>query len=187
MQTCLEVRCRGDIADESDTRGVSGGRLYQRRGGAEMIYAVIDTNFLVATLFPRYQDSATARVVRAVFEGRIIPVKSNGILEKYRKVFMRPYVHFAVGTMEPIFAVIESHGVELSPRSVDFDFPDESDRVFFEVAFSGESLRAMELVRHGERVFVSHLQRNFGIGYVQATQVCELLDERGLLETGGGN
>ena len=47
--------------------------------------------------------------------------------------------------------------------------------------------RAMELVRHGERVFVSHLQRNFGIGYVQATQVCELLDERGLLETGGGN
>ena len=105
-----------------------------------MIYAVIDTNVLVATLFPRYQDSATARVVRAVFEGRIIPVKSNEILEEYRKVLMRPYVHFPVGTMEPILAVIESHGVELSPRSVDFDFPDESDRVFFEVAFSGESL-----------------------------------------------
>ena len=105
-----------------------------------MIYAVIDTNFFVATLFPRYQDSATARVVRAVFEGRIIPVKSNGILEKYRKVFMRLHILYPFGTMEPILAVIESHGVELLPRSVDFDFPDESDRVFFEVAFSGESL-----------------------------------------------
>ena len=105
-----------------------------------MIYAVIDTNVLAATMFPRYMDSATARVVRAVVEGRIIPVKSKEILSKYRAVLMRPYVHFAVGTMEPILAVIESHGVELSPRSVDFDFPDESDRVFFEVAFSGESL-----------------------------------------------
>ena len=84
--------------------------------------------------------SVTARVVRAVFEGRIIPVKSNGILEKYRKVFMRLHILYPFGTMEPILAVIESHGVELSPRSVDFDFPDESDRVFFEVAFSGESL-----------------------------------------------
>lgn len=105
-----------------------------------MIYAVIDTNVLVATLFPRYQDSATARVVRAVFEGRIIPVKSNEILEEYRRVLMRLHILYPFGTMEPILAVIESHGVELSPRSVDFDFPDESDRVFFEVAFSGESL-----------------------------------------------
>ena len=105
-----------------------------------MIYAVIDTNVLVATLFPRHQDSATARVVRAVFEGRIIPVKSNEILEEYRRVLMRLHILYPFGTMEPILAVIESHGVELSPRSVDFDFPDESDRVFFEVAFSGESL-----------------------------------------------
>ena len=138
MQTCLEVRCRGDIADESDTRGVSGGRLYQRRGGAEMIYAVIDTNVLAAIMFPRYMDSATARVVRAVVEGRIIPVKSKEILSKYREVLMRP-CFFPNLSVEHILAVIESDGVELSPRSVDFDFADESDRVFFEVAFSGES------------------------------------------------
>ena len=105
-----------------------------------MIYAVIDTNVLVAALLTRHQDSATARVVRAVVEGRIIPVKSNEILAEYREVLMRPHFHFPDGSVERILAVVESDGVELLPRSVDFDFPDESDRVFFEVAFSGKSL-----------------------------------------------
>ena len=105
-----------------------------------MIYAVIDTNVLVAALLTRHQDSATARVVRAVVEGRIIPVKSNEIMAEYREVLARPHFHFPDGSVERILAVVESDGIELSPRSVDFDFPDESDRVFFEVAFSGESL-----------------------------------------------
>lgn len=42
--------------------------------------------------------------------------------------------------------------------------------------------RAMELVRNGERVSVSHLQRKFGIGYSQAAQVMEVFDARGLIE-----
>ena len=45
--------------------------------------------------------------------------------------------------------------------------------------------RAIELVHNGERDSVSHFQRKLGIGYVQATQVWELLDGRGLIETGG--
>jgi len=53
-----------------------------------MIYAVIDTNVLVAALLTRHQDSATARVVRAVVEGRITPVKSN-VLPRDRAAFQR--------------------------------------------------------------------------------------------------
>lgn len=43
-----------------------------------------------------------------------------------------------------------------------------------------------ELVRNGERASASHFQRKLGIGYMQATQIWALLDERGLIETGGG-
>ena len=41
--------------------------------------------------------------------------------------------------------------------------------------------RAMELVRNGERASVSHFQRKLCIGYMQAVQVYELLDERGMI------
>ena len=43
--------------------------------------------------------------------------------------------------------------------------------------------RAMELVRNGEHASVSHFQRKLGIGYMQATQIYELHDERGWSET----
>ena len=45
--------------------------------------------------------------------------------------------------------------------------------------------RAMGLVRNDERASVSHFQRNLGIGYSQAAQIMELLDDRGLIRTGG--
>lgn len=107
-----------------------------------MIYAVIDTNVIVAALLTRHQDSATARVLRAVVEGRITPVKSNAIIAEYREVLSRPRFHFPDGSVDRILAVVESDGVELTPRPVDYDFPDESDRVFYEVVLSGESLGA---------------------------------------------
>ena len=43
------------------------------------------------------------------------------------------------------------------------------------------AVRAVELMRNGERASVSHFQRKLGIGYSQAIQVWELLDKRGLI------
>ena len=44
--------------------------------------------------------------------------------------------------------------------------------------------RAMVIVHNGERASVSNFQRKLGIGYNQAAQVWELLEERGLVGIG---
>lgn len=37
-----------------------------------MIYAVIDTNVIVAALRSRHEDLATVRVMNAVFDGKVV-------------------------------------------------------------------------------------------------------------------
>ena len=53
-----------------------------------MIYAVIDTNVLVAALLTKHRDSATAKVVEAIVDGRITAVKSPEIMGNVAKLGM---------------------------------------------------------------------------------------------------
>lgn len=43
-------------------------------------YAVIDTNVLLSALLSKNEDSATVKVLNAVFEGKIIPLYHQEIL-----------------------------------------------------------------------------------------------------------
>jgi len=45
-----------------------------------MVYAVIDTNVIVASLLTKHHDSATARVMDAVFSGKVIPLLTMRLL-----------------------------------------------------------------------------------------------------------
>ena len=45
-----------------------------------MILAVIDTNVFVSALLTKHRDSATAKVVEAVLDGRITALQSPEIL-----------------------------------------------------------------------------------------------------------
>ena len=94
-----------------------------------MILAVIDTNVFVSALLTKHRDSATAKVVEAVLDGRITALKSPEIVNEYREVLARPHFHFPEGTVARILATVEADG-----------FPDESDRIFFEVALAGATL-----------------------------------------------
>ena len=57
------------------------------------IYAVIDTNVVVAALLTKNDDSATLSVLRAVLSGRIIPLFHADILDEYNEVLHRPGFH----------------------------------------------------------------------------------------------
>lgn len=107
-----------------------------------MIYAVIDTNVLVAALLTKHRDAATAKVVEAVVTGRITAVKSPEIMGEYRDVLMRRHFHFPEGSVERILNVVETDGIDLAAQHSNGEFPDESDRVFFEVALAGERFAA---------------------------------------------
>lgn len=103
-----------------------------------MIYAVIDTNVFVAALLTKHRDAATAKVVEAMVAGRITPVKSPEIMAEYHDVLTRRHFGFPEESIERILGIVEAEGIDLAAQHSDEDFPDESDRVFFEVALAGE-------------------------------------------------
>ena len=105
-----------------------------------MILAVIDTNVFVSALLTKHRDSAAAKVVEAVLDGRITALKSPEILNEYREVLARPHFHFPESTVARILATVEADGLDLSAQPSAEKFPDESDRIFFEVALAGATL-----------------------------------------------
>lgn len=47
------------------------------------IYAVIDTNVIVSALITKNTNSATLKVIEALFTGRITPLYHQDIIDEY--------------------------------------------------------------------------------------------------------
>ena len=102
-----------------------------------MIYAVIDTNVIVASLLTRNHDSATARVMDAVYSRRITPLVNDAILAEYSDVLFRPHLKLDSSKCEFIISLMTDIGLHLAPVQSNAPMPDEADRVFYEVALAG--------------------------------------------------
>lgn len=99
--------------------------------------ALIDTNVIVAALLTRHDDSATRRVLKAVFDGRIIPVVSVGVLEEYRNVLSRAKFAIKPDVATGICGYFRNHGEYVFPLGrTDIVLPDEKDRPFYEAALA---------------------------------------------------
>lgn len=94
-------------------------------------YAVIDTNVLVSALLKR--DSVPGWIVHFAFDGRIIPVLNERILEEYREVLSRPKFKFAPDTVRNIMADFIMNGVFVGAEKTEEFFADLKDKVFYEV------------------------------------------------------
>ena len=111
-----------------------------------MIYAVIDTNVIVASLLTRNHDSATARVMNAVYEGKVIPLVCNEILGEYEEVLHRAQLKLDPAKCDYILSLIRDQAEPMHPVHTDASMPDEDDRVFFEVALAGQDVFDSRLV-----------------------------------------
>ena len=103
-----------------------------------MIYAVIDTNVIVASLLTRNHDSATARVMNAVYDGRVTPLVCDEILAEYDEVLHRPRLKLDTAKCDFILSLIRDRAEPIQPMRTDDAMPNEDDRVFFEVALAGQ-------------------------------------------------
>ena len=103
-----------------------------------MIYAVIDTNVIVASLLTRNHDSATARVMDAVYSGAITPLVCDEILAEYDEVLHRPRLKLDAAKCDFILSLIRDRAEPINPVHTEAAMPDEDDRVFFEVALAGQ-------------------------------------------------
>ena len=111
-----------------------------------MTYAVIDTNVIVASLLTRNHDSATARVMNAVYDGRVVPLVCEEILAEYDEVLHREQLKLDTGKCDYILSFMRDCAETMRPAHTDAPMPDEDDRVFFEVALAGQETLDLNLV-----------------------------------------
>ena len=96
-------------------------------------YAVFDTNVLVSSLLTKKTGTATAKVVDAIAEQRIVPLYSEEILREYKEVLNRPKFPFSEERIEQILEMIRQFGAVVNPSPTGEILPDEDDLVFYEV------------------------------------------------------
>lgn len=97
-------------------------------------YAVIDTNVLISALLSKNSDAATVKVLRAILDGRIVPLYHNEILNEYDAVLHREKFHFKEESIQTVLAAVKGFGVEVFPQPTGEILIDMDDLVFYEVA-----------------------------------------------------
>ena len=98
-------------------------------------YAVIDTNVIVSALLK--WNSVPGVVLQAVFNGFVISVYNDEILNEYRNVLNRPKFGFSSELISETISQIESLGVmENALETVAEAMPDPKDIVFYSIALS---------------------------------------------------
>lgn len=102
-----------------------------------MILAVIDTNVLISALMTKHADAATARVLRAVAEQRIVPLYSDAVLREYDEVMRRPKFSFREEQIAAVLEIVRAFGVAVEagkkPGGPEERLPHAADRIFYEI------------------------------------------------------
>ncbi|MBQ2330960.1 MAG: PIN domain-containing protein, partial [Bacteroidales bacterium] len=103
-----------------------------------MIYAVIDTNVLVAAAKSHKPDSSASRVIALVFSGMIQPLICEEILAEYEGILKLPVLAIPEEVAEAFLDKFKKDGIDpgrtLSPE----EHPDPTDQVFYEISLSVE-------------------------------------------------
>ena len=115
-------------------------------------YAVIDTNVIVSALLK--WNSVPGVVLQAVFNGFVVPVYNDEILNEYRNVLNRPKFGFSSELISETISQIESLGVmENALETVAEAMPDPKDIVFYSIALSHGKTAETHLVTGNVKYF----------------------------------
>ena len=98
-------------------------------------YAVFDTNVLVSALLSSNTSSPTVALLDHILDRTIVPIYNEEILNEYYEVMRRAKFSFATDRIEAVLAAIRS-GIAADRTPAEWNFPDEEDIVFYEVALS---------------------------------------------------
>lgn len=118
-------------------------------------FAVIDTNVIVSALLK--WDSVPGLVLQCVFEGLVVPVFNEEILEEYKVVLNRKKFGFAKVRIDETISQIVSLGIqETQLISVVEKMPDPKDVIFYSVALAHGKTAETHLVTGN----VKHFPKN---------------------------
>ncbi|MBP5690075.1 MAG: PIN domain-containing protein [Bacteroidales bacterium] len=101
------------------------------------LFAVIDTNVVVSSLFSKDSTSSPVIVLNAVLAGFITPLYNSEILDEYKEVLSRPRFPFNSLQIDTVIGAFKDFGLDTDRTQVNAkDFPDSDDIVFYEVKMS---------------------------------------------------
>ena len=72
-------------------------------------------------------------MLRAIFNGRIVPLYHNEILAEYDEVLHREKFHFQEKSIQMALTAVKNFGVEVFPQPTGEIFVDMDDLIFYEV------------------------------------------------------
>ena len=101
-----------------------------------IFYAVIDTNVILSALLSKKSDTATVKVIKAVMDGKIIPLLHDDILAEYEDVLYRDKFHLNPATIHVVLQAFKIYGMKVTPKKSDEKFSDLDDLIFYEVALA---------------------------------------------------
>jgi len=104
-----------------------------------MIYAVIDTNVWVSAMLTHNVQSATFKVMEAMFANQIIPLYNEEIISEYAEVLHRPKFGFSESDIWHFLETMTQVGIHSKRIASSEVFPDPKDIVFYEVALSKDN------------------------------------------------
>ncbi|MDE6651363.1 MAG: putative toxin-antitoxin system toxin component, PIN family [Paramuribaculum sp.] len=137
------------------------------------IYAVIDTNVLVSSLFSSGSASNPSQVINALIKGAITPLYNDEIIEEYREVLSRDKFKFKAEHIDALLSVFVEFGINTARSDAgDEVFPDNDDIVFYEVALTVD-----------DAYLVTGNTKHFPVKtfVVTPAEMVEILQEKGFL------
>ena len=96
---------------------------------------VTEGNVLVSALLSRNTASQTVALLDHILDRTIVPIYNEEILNEYNEVLHRAKFSFATERIEAVLAAVRS-GIAADRTPAEWNFPDEEDIVFYEVALS---------------------------------------------------
>ena len=97
-------------------------------------YAVIDTNVIVSAMLKR--NSVPWIVVNKLFDGTIIPLANNEIIEEYEEVLSRKKFSFNKKDVSNFIKEFRKKAILLDRTISDEQFVDLDDVVFYEIVIT---------------------------------------------------
>ena len=99
-------------------------------------YAVIDTNVIVSAMLKR--NSVPWIIVNKLFDGTIIPLANNEIIEEYEEVLSRKKFSFNKKDVSNFIKVFRKKAILLDRTISDEQFVDIDDVVFYEIVITAK-------------------------------------------------
>lgn len=84
-------------------------------------------------------DTATVKIIKAVMDGKIVPLLHDDILDEYENVLCRDKFRLQPATIQKILRAFKIYGIEITPQKTDELFTDYDDKIFYEVALAKQA------------------------------------------------